>query len=133
MLLKILKLIFIFLLMSSLGYLYFRYDPINNLLFPKCPLFVTTGIYCPGCGSQRATHALLHFDIFNVFKSNLLFLPIILLVSYHFGIQIINKILVKNYQSILDHTKAPLIVLIIVMLYWLLRNIPFIPFSFLAP
>jgi len=68
------KLFFAFLAFIILGYLYFRYDPINNFLFPKCPLYATTGVYCPGCGSQRATHSLLHFDIVGIFKSNLLYI-----------------------------------------------------------
>jgi len=133
MLLKFIKLFFAFILLSALGFLYFTFDPINNLLFPKCPLFATTGIYCPGCGSQRATHSLLHFDFLNVFKSNLLFLPFVVLAMYHFGIQVVNPIMKTNYRSILDHSKAPWVVLIIVLLYWLLRNIPSAPFSYLAP
>lgn len=28
--------------------------------FPKCSLKALTGLDCPGCGSQRAIHALLH-------------------------------------------------------------------------
>lgn len=133
MLIKFFKLLIIFIFLSILGYLYFRYDPINNLLFPKCPLLQTTGIYCPGCGSQRATHALLHFDLINVFKINLLFLPTILLVMYHVGIQIINKILNTHYTSILDHSKAPVVTLVVVILFWILRNLPYFPFSYLAP
>lgn len=133
MLLKLLKLFFVFIFLSTLSYLYFKYDPINNLLFPKCPLLYTTGIYCPGCGSQRATHALLHFDIINVFKINLLFLPAILLIMYHIGIHIVNKVLGTKYSSLLDHTKAPIIVLVIVVLFWILRNLPYFPFTLLAP
>ncbi len=133
MIVKILKLVFVFSVFSFLGYLYFKYDPINTLLFPKCPLFVTTGIYCPGCGSQRATHALLHFEIFSVLKSNLLFLPIVLLIMYHFGIYLVNQIMGTQFQSVLDYTKAPLIILVIVLCFWLLRNIPFFPFTHLVP
>jgi hypothetical protein len=131
MLLKFFKLFIVFILLSTFGFLYFTFDPINTLFFPKCPLFTSTGIYCPGCGSQRATHALLHFDLINVLKSNLLFLPIILLIMYHLGIRITNRILETNYRSILDNSKAPIVVLVIVLLYWLLRNLAF--FSFLAP
>ncbi len=130
---KILKLFFAFSILSILGYLYFRFDPINNLLFPKCPLYVSTGLYCPGCGSQRATHALLHFDIIGIFKSNLLFLPAILLIVYHYAIQVINYVLKTHYTSILDKSKAPLVVLIIVLLFWILRNLPYDAFNFLAP
>lgn len=28
--------------------------------FPRCPFLTLTGWQCPGCGSQRAAHALLH-------------------------------------------------------------------------
>lgn len=128
-----LKLFLALLALSVLTYLYFKYDPINNLLFPKCPLYATTGIYCPGCGSQRATHALLHFDILNVFKSNMLFLPALLLVGYHYLLKVFNHFLSTTYRSVLDNPKAPLLVLFIVLLYWLLRNLPFAFFDFLRP
>ena len=40
---------------------YFAYDPAaQGSLFPKCMFRVFTGYQCPGCGSQRALHALLH-------------------------------------------------------------------------
>ncbi len=128
-----LKLFFAFLAILILGYLYFKYDPINNLLFPKCPLYATTGVYCPGCGSQRATHSLLNFDISGVFKSNILFLPAMLIVGYHYSITVINKFIGKNYFSILDKSNAPLVILVIVVLFFILRNIPVEPFTYLAP
>jgi len=128
-----LKLFFSFIAILFLGYLYFKFDPINNLLFPKCPLYATTGVYCPGCGSQRATHSLLNFDIPGVLKSNLLFLPAMLLVGHHYYISVVNKFLGKNYASILDRSKAPLVILIIVILFFILRNIPVVPFTYLAP
>ena len=42
-----------------LGLLYFRLDP-AHYPFPRCPVQWLTGFYCPGCGTQRAAHALLH-------------------------------------------------------------------------
>ena len=41
--------------------LYFFINP-STAFFPKCPIYSTTGIYCPGCGSQRALHDFLHLD-----------------------------------------------------------------------
>jgi len=128
-----LKLFLAFLALSLLTYLYFKYDPINNLLFPKCPLHATTGIYCPGCGSQRATHALLHFDIIGVFKSNILFLPALLLVGYHYVLKTMNHFIGTTYSSILDRPNAPLITLAIVVFYWIARNLPYEVFDFLRP
>ena len=43
--------------------LYILYNPSETALFPKCPLFATTGIYCPGCGSQRAAYQTLNGNI----------------------------------------------------------------------
>lgn len=37
----------------------FHYDPITTLWMPKCPFYLITGLRCPGCGLQRALHALL--------------------------------------------------------------------------
>ncbi len=40
---------------------------------PACPLYATTGLWCPGCGMTRATHALLRGDIAAAFGFNLFF------------------------------------------------------------
>lgn len=34
-----------------------------GVAFPKCPFLLLTGLKCPGCGSQRVVHALLHGDL----------------------------------------------------------------------
>ena len=44
------------------GAFLYRFDPATSLLFPPCPFRVATGWHCPGCGSLRAFHALLHGD-----------------------------------------------------------------------
>ena len=49
----------------------FVFDP-AHYPFPRCPLFVITGLYCPGCGSQRALHALLHGQLARAAGLNLL-------------------------------------------------------------
>lgn len=41
---------------------YALFDPSVNP-FPRCIFLQATGYKCPGCGSQRALHALLHGDI----------------------------------------------------------------------
>ena len=40
--------------------IYYFYDPSLNGFFPRCPFLSITGWRCPGCGSQRAIHAILH-------------------------------------------------------------------------
>jgi len=38
----------------------FLLNPVDFKLMPKCPFKLLTGWDCPGCGFQRAAHALLH-------------------------------------------------------------------------
>ncbi len=40
--------------------LVFRHDPATSRFFPPCLFHALTGLHCPGCGSLRAFHALLH-------------------------------------------------------------------------
>ena len=51
-----------------LGVFYFV-DPASGSLF-TCPLNKLTGLLCPGCGSQRALHALLHGEALTAIKHN---------------------------------------------------------------
>ena len=46
------------------------FDPESIVSFPRCPFFVLTGLKCPGCGTLRALHAVLHFDFMRAFHLN---------------------------------------------------------------
>ena len=75
----------IWLIVALVGLVYFFFNPSNNVLFPKCPFYVLTGLKCPGCGSQRAVHSLLHFDFASAFGYNALLvfsLPIVVVLIF---------------------------------------------------
>src|SRR4029078_9764705 len=38
-------------------------DPNEPGHYPTCPFLALTGFYCPGCGSMRAVHDLVHGDL----------------------------------------------------------------------
>lgn len=120
-------------LFIGLAFFYYIVSPSGVDFLPKCPLYATTGIYCPGCGSQRATHNLLHLNLIGVIHNNLLYLFAVILLAYHGIILFANKFLNKNWQSVLNHPKTPIVVLVIIILFWVLRNLPFAPFNWLAP
>lgn len=51
----------------------YRFPPTDYSFYPRCPIYLTTHLLCPGCGSTRALHALLHLDIQGALHYNALF------------------------------------------------------------
>lgn len=119
-----------FILMLSL---YFFIDPSTTAFFPKCPFLSLTGIYCPGCGSQRAIHHILQGHILTGIRHNYMFLLVIVVLSYQAIIFIINKLGKKTYNNLLHKSKTTYTILVLVILFWIMRNIPYFPFMELAP
>lgn len=50
--------------------LLFLYDPEQHEAFLPCPFHWLTGLFCPGCGAQRAVHDLLHGRLLEAFGHN---------------------------------------------------------------
>ncbi len=89
---------------------------------PKCMFYHVTGLYCPGCGATRALSAMLHGDLKSSMHNNLLLFPLLALIAV---------LIVKPEISL----KRPVAITIvaIVLLFTILRNLPFAPFTYLAP
>ncbi len=117
----------------SLALFYFLTNPNEVNYLPECPLYLTTGIYCPGCGSQRATHQLLNLNIFGVLQQNVLFFISLIFIGYHLIVTGINTIFKKNIYNYIYHPKTPLVILVVILIFWILRNIPYYPYNLLAP
>lgn len=128
-----LKKLGLLLLGIGLAILYFFVNPSDVNFFPKCPLYITTGIYCPGCGSQRATHQLLQFNLLGVLQQNVLYFIGILVLGYHGVITLLNLYFKKHIYNYIYHPKTSIIIFVIIIIYWILRNIPYYPFTILAP
>jgi hypothetical protein len=47
-----------------------RWDPSSIFMLPRCPLKAWLGLECPGCGSTRAVHQLLHLRLGNAWRYN---------------------------------------------------------------
>ncbi len=80
------RFLFIALVLILGGIVYFIFDPsVSGNFFPQCPFRLLTGYDCPGCGSQRTLHALLHGDLHKAFALNpflVLSLPIVALLIF---------------------------------------------------
>jgi hypothetical protein len=51
----------------------YLFSPDQYSFYPRCLLHSWTGLQCPGCGSLRAAHHLLHGEIGAAFRLNALF------------------------------------------------------------
>jgi hypothetical protein len=95
----------------SLGLLYF-FNPADNAFFPRCPFFTITGYKCPGCGTLRGLHALLHFHLTTALRLNaLMVLSIPLLIA------------LITSRKLMFHVFTARAILITVLFWWLFRNL----------
>jgi hypothetical protein len=67
----------VFLILAPLGLLsaaavLFRFDPSQFGFYPLCWFHRTTGLWCPGCGSLRSLHQLLHGNLAVALRYNAL-------------------------------------------------------------
>jgi hypothetical protein len=113
--------------------LFFFLDPNKHVIFPRCVFHSLTGYYCPGCGSQRAIHSLLHLNLSGVVQNNVLFLPAVFAIVYHYIHPFLNKKLNWRLPNILYQKNTPWVIFGIILLFWVLRNLSVYPFSVLAP
>ncbi len=118
---------------AMLAVLFFFLDPGEHALFPRCPFHLLTGYYCPGCGSQRAIHNLLHLDFAGAAGNNVLVIPTVALVIYSCTYSSLNRCFGLKLPNILHLKNTPWVILLVIGLFGLLRNIPYYPFLHLAP
>ena len=57
------RMAFVIVLVILGGILIYNLNPTQYWFMPKCPFKLITGLNCPGCGIQRAIHALMHGEI----------------------------------------------------------------------
>ena len=90
-----------------------------------CPFHKLTNLYCPGCGITRMFIAIIHLNFYQAFRYNPL--VFILLISY----LLIKFIELITKKKIIFNNRITYTLLIIVILFGVLRNIPY--FDILAP
>jgi len=103
----------------------FFVDPAQAAAFAPCPFRWATGWLCPGCGSLRAMHALLHGDFLRAVAFNPLMIVLLPLLALLLG---------RHFVSLLrDSAERPLparvvwALLALTLLYTVARNLPFWP------
>ena len=114
--------------LASLGVL-FLLDPGRTRLLPSCPFRAMTGLDCPGCGSTRAVHAILHGDPVAALRLN----PLLLLYSPFVGQLLLSAVSLAVTGRPLPESRVrpslTWLVLCTIVAFWICRNTPLYPFG----
>ncbi len=108
-------------------------NPEGEALFPKCVFHSATGLHCPGCGTARALHHLLHGRFLLALNYNVLavtLLPVLLLCVL--ADLTTRTCGVRNPIPPLS-LRIALAVVAVLLIFGILRNLPFWPWLLLAP
>ena len=99
-------------LLLAFGCIYYALDPSSSTLFPRCTFLTLTGYKCPGCGTLRGVHHLLHLRFSAAWDMNPLMIVMMPLIVALLAWPRLSRNLVVGVSA------AGVIVV-----YWLLRNI----------
>lgn len=132
---KILKISLIIMFGGAFYYYFYSYNPsVHTGNFISCPTKTIFGFNCPGCGSQRFLHHLFHFDLAEAFRYNPLLFLLFPFVIYLLFVFISNLIFGTEYRiKILYKNWFVITLFVIFIVYGILRNLPYYPFTLLAP
>jgi hypothetical protein len=96
---------------------------------PVCPTKALLGIDCPGCGSLRMVYSLLHGDVGAAARYNALALVAVALLIWAFGAWTYSRIVGRRVISWQHQRWAAAVALVLVSVWFVIRNIPFPPFT----
>ena len=109
-----------------------HFDPNSaNSPFPPCSFHAVTGFYCIGCGLTRALHALAHGDVLTAISMNPLAILMLAIAPLVLGWTLGWR--PRWMQPLITLLTTPAFWLTLLPVYWIARNLPWVPFTWLAP
>ena len=108
---------------GALAVFYYMVDPAAaDMWTPRCAFRVLTGYDCPGCGAQRALHALLHGNLRAAWGYNpYIFFAVPVAVVYVLAYTFPGRL--TRLRRMLFHPAAVAVILVSVLAWWIMRNI----------
>jgi hypothetical protein len=107
--------------------------PRGQAFYPRCPLYALTGVYCPGCGATRAVHELVTGHLAAAAHDNLLLLVVLPVVVYLWLGWLARTTGRAGPRPLRLPSWWPVAMLVVAVAYGVVRNLPFTPFTALAP
>jgi len=118
------------------AFLIYSHNPnLESRYYLPCFFHKLTGLYCPGCGNTRALYAILHLDFSGMVKNNALF-PFLAALLIWLAAGEYLKLLFGKRILWVPRKISPVVIAVMVLAvvaFTILRNLPIFPFSFLAP
>jgi hypothetical protein len=100
----------------------YTFAPGSFAFYPRCPFHTLTGLQCPGCGSTRAMHQLLHGNVGAAFRLN----PM-LFVLFAVALCALPSVLRGRQPGFLMRPWFAWTSFVVLTGYWVVRNTPIWP------
>ena len=115
------------LLAGAAAYLFF-FEPGRSGFFPVCPFRALTGFNCPGCGTARGLHQLLHGNVWAAFQLNPLLFFMLPILGYFLSAYTTCAIGGRAMPQVALPSKYGWLFSGLVLSFWVLRNTAVYPF-----
>ena len=115
------------------GVALFFLNPSEHSFFPKCALYMATGFSCPGCGSTRALYQLTHGDVLEAMRLNPGLMALITLGITDYVRFVVSVIRGNPFQTLFGRLKLLGALMGVMLVYGVIRNLPWPMFESLAP
>ncbi len=96
---------------------------------PICPTKALLGIDCPGCGGMRMVYSLMHGDIPAALHYNAVSLVVVLLCVWSMAAWTAGRLRGRWVNSWLHWRWTPLVLSVVFIGWFVIRNLPFAPFT----
>ena len=110
----------------------YLFNPAQFAFYPTCVFYKSAGLLCPGCGSLRALHQLLHGHLATALHFNALLVLSLPLMGW-FGWRLAVANLTNRPLPIVIRPAWLWFGLAVLIAFGILRNLPFAPLTWLAP
>ena len=111
----------------------FFLNPSEHSFFPKCSFYVATGFSCPGCGSTRALFHLTHGNVLEALRLNPGLMALITLGLTDYIRFVVSVIHGNPFQTLFGRLKLLGALMGVMLVYGVIRNLPWPLFESLAP
>lgn len=96
---------------------------------PLCPTKALLGIDCPGCGSMRMLYSLMHGNLLAAARFNALAVVALVLLVWAYGGWTYGRVTGRQIRSWQHGRWSAALALVLTIAWFVVRNVPFAPFS----